>query len=273
MGEQVPPIDQKERIHYKKYVDKYISSWETAYYRYQYAIESSRFGNKIGSAIFGFLLCKNVLIKQLDEYHVDFVEKRRGLEFLLSIIKNDCGIYRRKGELYKSVKKYDEAVRSYVYAIEILRDAGNSGKIMVERKLCQEGISFCKKEMDKSRCSAKCGFNDVKNGEDYESFVANIIQEAGFICNKTIYTGDQGVDIVVCHKKISVAVQCKFYKNKIGNAAVQEVVAGKKVYGCQKACVVSNACYTSSAKELAKVNRVALLHHSDIVEWLKNVLL
>ena len=45
---------------------------------------------------------------------------------------------------------------------------------------------------------------------------------------------------------------------------MQEVVAGKAMYGATEAIVVSTAPYKRSALQLAAVNGVSLLHHDDL---------
>ena len=121
-----------------------------------------------------------------------------------------------------------------------------------------------------SRLESDGGYELVTSGIEYEQFIATIVKKAGFSLKMTPIT-DQGVDIVVCAKNSRVAVQCKFYKKSVSNSAVQEVFAGKSIYRCNHACVVSNAQFTSSAKKLAKANKVKLLHHGEVVDYLKTL--
>ena len=44
----------------------------------------------------------------------------------------------------------------------------------------------------------------------------------------------------------------------VGNSAVQEAVAGKRYYNCDKIIVITNNYFTTSAITLAKVNNVIL---------------
>jgi len=77
-------------------------------------------------------------------------------------------------------------------------------------------------------------------------------------------TGDQGADIVIKYDEMTGVVQCKLYSQPVGNAAVQEVIAAREYYQAAIAIVVSNANYTASARQLAGIANVALLHHDDI---------
>jgi len=56
-----------------------------------------------------------------------------------------------------------------------------------------------------------------------------------------------------------VAIQCKNTAQPVGNAAVQEVFAGKAFYEATTAVVVSRSGFTSSAIQLANRLTVALV--------------
>jgi restriction system protein len=63
---------------------------------------------------------------------------------------------------------------------------------------------------------------------------------------------------------VSVVLQCKLWNQPVGNKAVQEIVAAKKLYSASAAFVVSNQPFTIPAKILAAANQVHLLHHNDL---------
>ena len=88
---------------------------------------------------------------------------------------------------------------------------------------------------------------------------------------KTAATGDQGVDLIATKNRVKVAIQCKRYSGSVGNAAVQEVSAGKDYWHCQHAVVVSNSNYTPSAKNLANKLSVKLIHHNEINDLYKEI--
>ena len=81
-------------------------------------------------------------------------------------------------------------------------------------------------------------------------------------------TGDQGADLVLEGRKERAVVQTKRYKGKVGNWAVQEVLAAKGFYAAQRALVVTNSSYSHSARELAAANGVELLDRSDLAKML-----
>ena len=54
------------------------------------------------------------------------------------------------------------------------------------------------------------------------------------------------------------------YAKAVGNRAVQEAFAAKSFVGAQFAAVVTNASYTTSARQLAASTGVLLLHFTDL---------
>lgn len=101
---------------------------------------------------------------------------------------------------------------------------------------------------------------------EYEMFCAEILNSHGWKARTTSASGDQGVDVIAENDDVCVAIQCKLYTSPVGNKAVQEVIAGMTYWGATIGIVVTNAQYTRSAKELAKVHDIYLLHHDDLPE-------
>ena len=97
-------------------------------------------------------------------------------------------------------------------------------------------------------------------GHEYERVVAAYLKHKGYSRVKvTKGSGDFGVDVIAHKGKKKYAVQCKYYKSPVSLDAVQEVIAGKVMYGCNAAMVVTNSTFTKAAEELAKQNGVVLI--------------
>ena len=101
----------------------------------------------------------------------------------------------------------------------------------------------------------------------YELYCALQLKRAGWATKPTAKTGDQGVDIFAERGGVTLVVQCKLYSGSVGNAAVQEVIAGRVFYRADLAVVVSNARFTKSAQQLAGMSGVTLLHHSQLPSY------
>jgi HJR/Mrr/RecB family endonuclease len=102
---------------------------------------------------------------------------------------------------------------------------------------------------------------------EFEHYCSDILKKNGWQARVTQASGDQGVDIIAKYDNVNVAFQCKKYSSPIGNKAVQEIIAGKKFVQADIAAVVSNSRYTSSAKQLANVTGVHLLHYSELRQF------
>lgn len=107
---------------------------------------------------------------------------------------------------------------------------------------------------------------DTMPGPEYERYCAEQLANCGWRVQVTKASGDQGADIIASKSGTTTVIQCKRYTTPVGNGAVQEAVSARFHYATQRACVVSNSVFTSSARELAASTGVVLLHHSDLPE-------
>ncbi len=98
----------------------------------------------------------------------------------------------------------------------------------------------------------------------YEMHCARQLQKAGWVTKATPTTGDQGADVLAERNGLTLVVQCKLYSSNVGNGAVQEAVAARVFHRTDLAVVVSNAAFTKSAKDLAGMSDITLLHHSQL---------
>ena len=101
-------------------------------------------------------------------------------------------------------------------------------------------------------------------GETWEGYLEQIFLKHGYKVERTKVTGDQGVDLIVSHGRIRLAVQAKGYAGSVGNKAVQEVVAGRIYYQCTHSAVITNSSFTKSAQELAEKTDCILIDGSGV---------
>ena len=114
------------------------------------------------------------------------------------------------------------------------------------------------------RENVEIGFSDDLSPIEYERLVADALQRCGWEVRLTKTSGDQGVDVVAEKSGNRVVIQCKLYSRPVGNAAVQEVIAGRAFEKAKFAAVVTNNTYTMAAKQLAESAAVLLLHHDQL---------
>ena len=108
---------------------------------------------------------------------------------------------------------------------------------------------------------------DSLNGYEFERWCAALLSRIGFSGVRiTAGSGDQGVDIVAEKDEIRYAIQCKCYSSNLGNSPIQEVCAGKTMYGCQIGLVMTNSYFTKPAKELAKATGTLLWDRDRLIK-------
>jgi len=99
---------------------------------------------------------------------------------------------------------------------------------------------------------------------EFEHHCADYLSQRGWRAGTTKGSGDQGVDVLASKSGVKVVLQCKKYSKPVGNKAAQEAHAAMAFAGAHRAAVVSNAAYTTGAKQLAKATGVLLLHFTDL---------
>lgn len=110
---------------------------------------------------------------------------------------------------------------------------------------------------------------DMMNGSEFEHFVCELYTKMGYKAEVTKQSGDQGLDVIAEKGDKRIGIQAKCYSGTVGNSAVQEAVAGRSFYHCDKVVVVTNNYFTASAKELAQSNDVILWDRDILKEKIK----
>ena len=113
---------------------------------------------------------------------------------------------------------------------------------------------------------------DGMNGHDFEHWCAELLRRNGFT-NVSVTPGsnDQGIDELAYKDGLKYGVQCKCYSNDLGNKPVQEATAGRAVYGCDIAIVMTNRHFTKGAVEAAKATGVWLWDRDKLAQMVRDV--
>lgn len=112
---------------------------------------------------------------------------------------------------------------------------------------------------------------DVLDGEQFEDCLAELFDTQGLDVCRTRKFGDYGADLVVVRELERIVVQAKRSTKPVGLRAVQEVVAARPHYTCDRAWVVSNHYFTRQAKKLAASNEVELWSRDQMRDALESV--
>ena len=100
-------------------------------------------------------------------------------------------------------------------------------------------------------------------GTEWEQYLVQVFEALGASAETNRTTGDQGVDLLVRFGEMMIAVQAKGYVGSVGNDAVQQVIAGKAFYGCDRAAVITNSRFTAPARSLAECNSCFLIGEKE----------
>lgn len=109
---------------------------------------------------------------------------------------------------------------------------------------------------------------DAMPGTAFESFLEELFRARGYEIEGTPTTGDQGADLLAERFGQTVAIQAKNYQGTVGNSAVQQAISARSFYSAEKAMVVTNSRFSSSARELASSSEVRLVDRDRLQDLL-----
>lgn len=135
------------------------------------------------------------------------------------------------------------------------------------------GIVFeNRRKADYDRRLASHNLDSIHDGFVFEDYVAMLLRSNGYSnVEQTKKSGDQGVDILARKDGKKYAIQCKLYRNPVGNKAVQEIVSGRIHYGCNMAIVATNNIFTQSGLELARSTGTILWDREELAKLERRV--
>lgn len=112
---------------------------------------------------------------------------------------------------------------------------------------------------------------DTLDGQAFEEVMYRIFKSAKLKVEKTPKSRDYGADLIITTKYEKIVIQCKLYFNhKVGNSAIQEVNTAKNYYNATLGLVITNSFFTTPAKNLAEVNKIALMDREKLIELLSS---
>lgn len=100
---------------------------------------------------------------------------------------------------------------------------------------------------------------DRMDGVEFEKYVAELLRRNGFHNLSFTERYDYGVDIIAAKDGVRWGIQAKRYSSTVGADAIRQVVTGLRIYGCDKAMVITNSTYSGFAKKLAAGNDCVLI--------------
>ncbi len=160
-----------------------------------------------------------------------------------------------------SPKQYERSARRLMKRVRRRTPNADPNEVVraVARAVIEREVVAHEAEFNSRAVTASC-----QSPDEFEEWCASELRALGWDARVTGQAGDQGVDVRAVRAGVVLVVQCKLYSQPAGNAAVQEVYAGKSFYRAQLAAVVSSSGFTKSARAIAQQTGVVLLTPSEI---------
>lgn len=99
-----------------------------------------------------------------------------------------------------------------------------------------------------------------------------LLEKNGFTdVTVTKKSGDFGADIIATKDRVTYAIQCKKYSNKVGVEAVQEVMASRQIYNCHVGAILTNNDFTPAAIKLADANNIILWNGEELEKMISKM--
>ena len=105
---------------------------------------------------------------------------------------------------------------------------------------------------------------DTMDGLVFEKYVANLLKQQGYSNISLTEQYDYGVDIIANRDGICWGIQVKRYSGLVKADAVRQVVTGLRLYGCDRAMVITNSEFRSVAVRLAESNDCVLIGRNEL---------
>ncbi|MBP6038315.1 MAG: restriction endonuclease [Candidatus Saccharimonas sp.] len=105
---------------------------------------------------------------------------------------------------------------------------------------------------------------DTMDGLAFEKYVAKLLKQQGYSNISLTEQYDYGVDIIANRDGICWGIQVKRYSGLVKADAVRQVVTGLRVYGCDRAMVITNSVFSRVAVQLADSNDCVLVDRSGL---------
>lgn len=112
---------------------------------------------------------------------------------------------------------------------------------------------------------------DGMAGLDFEAWIVDRLAAGGLAVRNVRDSGDFGVDIITWRHGLAIGLQPKRYHGKVGNDAIQQVLAGCDYHGCQLAVVLTQSSFTAPAREQAEKARhpVVLIERAQLLDFVE----
>jgi len=158
-----------------------------------------------------------------------------------------------------------EKINCFTY---LLKEHGFSEFNAGEIKKVEQEIELEKFEKRLSESDERVNLHtiDQLTGYEFEGLLKKLFSKMGYDVEQTRLSGDQGADLIIVKFGERKVVQAKRAIGKVGNKAVQEIVAAISMYRSHRGMIVTNNYFTAAAVELANANGIELIDRDGLEE-------
>ncbi|WP_127589294.1 restriction endonuclease [Paenibacillus koleovorans] len=152
------------------------------------------------------------------------------------------------------------------------RNKGQSSqsKAATKTKSAKAAVQSTSSHKKLSDAEVKNANVDSLSGTDFERLMEMYYKDQGYQVQRVGGSGDHEVDLILKGKEgYKIAVQCKRWKQDVGNDIVLRLKAGKQVHGCYDAWIVTTSNFTVAAKEAADKLNIKLINGLILNDKLK----
>lgn len=107
---------------------------------------------------------------------------------------------------------------------------------------------------------------DIMDGLEFGQWCAWLLQQKGYSVKMTKGGNDRGADMIAQKDGHKFAVLCKRYMSHVNIKAVQEVIAAKHYYQCDRATIITNWYFSQNAMEMANAVDVLLIDRDKLIQ-------
>ncbi len=107
---------------------------------------------------------------------------------------------------------------------------------------------------------------DAMTGLGFERYIAQLLKQHGYQQIRLTEKYDYGVDIIAVKDGYTWGIQVKRSHGLVKANAVRQVVTALRMYGCDRAMVITNGEFSRVATELAECNGCLLIDREKLLQ-------
>jgi hypothetical protein len=109
------------------------------------------------------------------------------------------------------------------------------------------------------------------NPTEFENFIGSVFERLGYEVNATATTGDEGIDLFLRRRGKVGVVQCKRYRNNVGQPVVRDLYGSMMHVNADEAYLITTGAISRQAQTWATGKPIYLIDGTNLVKWLDDI--